>query len=241
MSSRPLPLALLLLSMAAATTALAGRPLPAAAPVTAAPRPAVAGTVVTEGALCRLGVTDPAASIVSYIYPDDDQYYTLIDPADCAGNTGCGVMVTLAHAVLDFVSADNCPVRVGIVQADLTDPECPVPLPGQYLCEPLEYELVAADAGVFDFGLPLSGNTALTGPAFLEITFTGWSWNWQVPNLVLTGSCETCRSYNYWPGDQYDLCTFGFDGNPLMSVESECANPVAVERATWGAVKSLYR
>lgn len=240
MSSRLTALPVLLLPLALLSTpALAARPLPGATSVVGAPL--AAGSLSVAGATCRLGITGAAAWSVGYIYPDDDQYYTLIDPADCGDNQECGVLVTLAHAVLEFATADNCPVRVGLVQADLTDPECPVPLPGQYLCAPLAYDLETADGGVFEFGLPLSANTVLTGPAFLEITFTGWSWNWQAPNLVLTGSCESCRSYNYWPGDNYDLCPFGFDGNPLMSVDVACANPVAATAQTWGGLKAQYR
>lgn len=223
------------------TPAFAGKALPAAGAVAEATRTLILGTPMGAKAVCALGITDSPVWSVGYIYPDQDQYFTLIDPSECVEGAECGVAVSIAHIALEFSYAMDTPVRVGIVEADLTDAQCPVPVPGSYVCAPVEYDLVGPGSGIFDLALPLSTNCPLTGPAFLEITFTTWGPYWEVPNLVLTGSCESCRSYNYYPGDNYDLCTFGFDGNPIMYVEAECANPVSVESNTWGEMKAQYR
>lgn len=229
--------ALLLLAM----PALAGRTSPVSHRLPGAAGIPDAALAPATKSMCALGVAGPAAMTVGYIYPDEDQYYTLIDPTECVDGGTCGVTVATAHIVLDFGYAMTTPVRVGIVAADLTDAECPVPVPGSYVCDPVEYDLAGPDAGIHDIALPLGASCPLTGPAFLEITFTTWGPYWDVPGLVLTGACDPCRSYNYFPGQNYDLCTFGFEGNPIMYVDAECGNPVAQERSTWGELKAQYR
>jgi hypothetical protein len=221
--------------------ASAGKARPDARPLVGTDHGPVPTGAAGVSAICAIGITDEAVSSVGYIYPDEDQYYTLIDPAECAEGAACGVTASIAHVVLEFSYAMSTPVRVGIVQADLSDAACPVPVPGSYLCAPATYDLGAPDGGVFDLALPLSASCHLAGPAFLEITFTTWGPYWDVPSLVLTGSCDGCRSYNYYPGNDYDLCTFGFDGNPIMYVEAECANPVGTASSTWGGLKAQYR
>lgn len=224
-----------------AAPAAAARSVPVLRPLTQPTRPLQAGVHASEPGTCALGVTGPAASVVSYVIPPDDQYYTLLDPEDCACAGHGGYALTAAHIVVEFGYAFGTPVRVGVVRADLSDPECPQPVPGDYVVPPLDYSLAAPAGGVFDVELPLAPGACLTGPAFLEITFTEWGDWWEVPSLVLTASCEPCRSYNYYPGDDYDLCTFGFTGNPLMYAAANCCTTVPAQRRTWGRLKSIYR
>lgn len=225
----------------AATPGFAGKLLPTGRPVAGATGTIGADSPAGANALCTLGITDPAASTVGYIIPDEDQYYTFIDPSECEGGAACGTIVSVAHIVLDFGYAMSTPVRVGLVAADLTDAGCPVPVPGSYVGAPATYDLVGSGAGILDIALPLGESVVLEAPVFLEITFTEWGPYWDVPGLVLTGACEPCRSFNYYPGNDYDLCAFGFEGNPVMYVEAECANPVREVNNSWGNVKALYR
>ncbi len=227
--------------LAIALPALAARPMPTFRALGAAPVRALAGPNGAGDPACALGVTGAPAWSVGYIIPGEDQYYTLLDPADCRADGECGVSVSLAHVILDFQYAMSTPVRVGLVQADLSDEGCAVPVPGAYVCAPIVYDLSAPDAGLFDVALPLSAGTALAGKVFLEITFTEWGPYWDVPGLVLTAACDPCRSYNYYPGDNYDLCTFGFDGNPVMYADVECDNAVAEKATTWGQLKASFR
>jgi hypothetical protein len=227
--------------LASAIPAFAARPATTLRRIDAAESRLSAVPAAPTNALCALGVTDAPAWSVGYIIPGEDQYYTLVDPAECAGGDDCGVSVSLAHIVLDFSYAMSTPVRVGLVQADLTDAECPVPMPGVYVCPPVTYDIAGPDAGLYDVALPLSESATLTGKVFLEITFTEWGPYWDVPGLAITAACDPCRSYNYYPGDNYDLCTFGFDGNPVMFVDVDCANAVADEATTWGQLKASYR
>lgn len=227
--------------LAMAAPALASRPAANVRRIGAADVLRPAGAAAAAGGLCTLGVTGAPAWSVGYIIPGEDQYYTLIDPAECAGGDDCGVAVSLAHIVLDFSYAMSTPVRVGIVQADLADDECPVPMPGAYVCPPVTYDIAGPDAGLYDIALPLSEGVTLTGKVFLEVTFTEWGPYWDVPGLAITAACDACRSYNYYPGDNYDLCAFGFEGNPVMFVDVECAGAVPVESTTWGDLKASYR
>lgn len=241
MRARPTLLATLVALALTAGAAEAARPVPAFRPFTGSPLRLAAGATASSVATCPLGVLGAPASIVGYVYPDDDQYYTLIDPTETACSGAGGALVIAGHIVAEFQYAYGTPVRVGIVQADVSDPECPVPMPGAYLCPPIDYMLESPAGGVYDVSLPLGGGCAITGPAFLEITFTEWGPWWEVPGLVLTASCEPCVSYNYYPGDHYDLCTFGFDGNPVMYADAMVNGVVPARTRTWGALKSVYR
>jgi hypothetical protein len=224
------------------TAALAARTNPAPTPASGEVHAARPGAAALVSSTCRLGVTGPAVWAVGYVIPPDDQYYTLVDASECECGAG-GAMLLAAHAQFEF---DNTyvsyPIRVGIVAADLSNPECPVPIPGQYLCPPIEYGMVGPAEGACDVSFPLSAPCCVEGKAFLEITFVDWNEWWAAaPNLLLTGECEPCVSYNYYPGDHYDLCTFGFDGNPIMYVDAVCCGAVPTRPGSWGALKSLYR
>lgn len=234
-------LALIAVFAFGANPAFASRPVPVVRPLTLAPRALQAGAYASDPGTCRLGVTAAPASVVSYVIPPDDQYYTYLDPSDCECAGHGGYAAFAAHVVLEFGYAFATPVRVGVVRADVSTPGCPVPVPGDYLVEPLLYSLGAPAGGVFDVELPLAPGACLTGPAFLEITFTEWGDWWEVPNLVLAADCEPCTSYNYYPGDDYDLCTFGFSGNPLMYVVGGCCTTVPAMRRSWGALKQFHR
>jgi hypothetical protein len=219
----------------------AGRSVPVARPVSGTPHQLQLGSTGAKSAVCRLGVPGEPAYIVSYAIPPEDQYYTLLEPSECECGAG-GVLATTAHVVLDFTDTFSNPVRVGIVAADLSNPSCPVPIPGQYLCPPVEYALAGPDAGIYDVSLPLFPGCCFTGPAFLEFTFVDWNEWWSLPpNLVLTGECDPCTSYNYYPGAHYDLCSFGFEGNPIMYVDAACCGVVPVRSDSWGRLKTLYR
>jgi hypothetical protein len=234
-----LPALLLLATLA--VPALAARPVPTMTPLDGTVHAARIGTAARSTPACLLGVTGPAAWVVSYVLPPDDQYYTLIDTAECECGAG-GVLVTSAHVQLGFEDDLANPIRVGIVAADLSNPACPVPIPGQYLCPPIDYDLVGPGLGMYDVSLPLSAACCVSGKAFLEITFVDWNEWWSnPPNLLLAAECAPCTSYNYYPGNDYDLCTFGFDGNPVMYVDAACCGVVPVRPGTWGALKSLYR
>jgi hypothetical protein len=191
--------------------------------------------------VCQTGMNGAPQHVVSYIIPPDDQYFTLINAEACDCPPGGGLVLSAAHILLEFGDLYSTPVRVGIVAADLSNPDCPVPVPGQYLCSPVDFGLAGPDYGTFDITLPLSNNCTITGKAFLEITFTDWGLGYTTPNLLLTASCESCNSYNYYPGNHYDLCTFGFEGNPIMYVDGACTGAVAVHPDSWGRVKTLYR
>ncbi len=220
-----------------AVPALAARQLPTFRPLT---RSALLDASANANESCQLGVTGPVASTVSYVIPPDDQYYTLLDPTvgECAEHGSA--QLTAAHIGVEFAYAYDTPIRVGIVEADMSDPGCPVPIPGAYLCEPVEYSLQGPGTGAYDVELPVPTGCAINGMAFLEITFTEWNSSYEVPGLLLSGECEACTSWNFYPGNDYDLCTFGFEGNPIMYVNAIGDAPVAAERSTWGRLKTIY-
>jgi hypothetical protein len=179
---------------------------------------------------CMLGVTGDPAYLVNYLYPPDDAYYTLLDPTTCGCLGAKGVLLSNAHMMLRFPTVCSIPVSVAIVAADETDPLCPVPLPGQYLCGPINYTLA------------LPEGCCITQKAFLVITFTGAGSCTTLPLLITTDGCENCISYNVYPSGFDDLCLdIGFPGNPNMYVEAACCDTDPALRGTWGRLKTLYR
>jgi hypothetical protein len=220
----------------------AARPAAVSEPLLGTPQRFVVGTPQEMYVVCQLGVTRPGAYLVDYLYPPNDAYFTLLVPENCACPGPNGVLLSNAHALLNFQMACSIPVSVGVVAADLTDPLCPVPVPGQYICAPVNYNLAPAAAGNYNFAFALPSGCCITQKAFLVITFTGAGTCTTLPRLITTDGCDPCVSYNVYPAGFDDLCAdIGFPGNPNMYVEAACCDIVPALRGTWGRVKTLYR
>ena len=126
---------------------------------------------------------------------------------------------------------------------DLTDPNCAVPIPGQYICQPVAYNLAVTAAGNYDFTMPLNSGCCITEKAFLVVTFTGAGTCTTLPRLITTEVCDNCTSYNVYPPSGFDdLCAdIGFPGSPVMYVDAACCDVVPAQRGTWGRLKTMYR
>lgn len=220
----------------------AAKPAPVRGTLRGAPQQVVVGNQLQSvNATCVLGVIGPPSFPMFYLYPPEDQYYTLIDPAQCECSGSGGVSVSTAHVMLDFPEACTIPVRVAVVAADLSDPQCPIPIPGQYLCPPVEHDLSVSEAGQYDFSLPITAGCCITQKAFLMITFVtgGDCGSW--PGLMIDTAVCGCVSYNAWPGgDLYDLCGT-LPGSPVMYVDAVCCGVVPALPQSWGKIKTLYR
>lgn len=206
-------------------------------------RPVAPGLALVPDAagMCLIGVNDPHFPM-NYLYPPDDEYYTLVDPdaCECAGETGLGVSV--AHVVLDFPEACTIPVTVAIVAADVSNPSCPAPVRGAYLCAPVDHEITVGEGGAYDVSLPLPATCTITQPAFLLVTFREVGDCGTVPSLYVSFGCSPCTSWNYWPGGPLlDLCDGYLLGNPNMYVSGSCLGVVPNAARSWGGLKSFYR
>ncbi len=239
----PLITVLLLVALSfVASASHAARPAAVAEPLQGTPQRVVVGTPQQMNVLCGLGVAAAPAYYIDYLLPPNDAYYTLLDPATCGCPGPNGVLLSNAHVLLNFPMACSIPVSVAVVAADLTDPLCPVPVPGQYLCAPVNYDLVPGAAGDYDFMFALPSGCCITEKAFLVVTFTGAGSCTTLPRLITTEGCNPCESYNVYPGGFDDLCVaVGFPGNPSMSVETACCDIVPALRGTWGQMKTHFR
>lgn len=238
-----LPVLLLLALAVLAAPSLAARPLPAPEAIQGVSQHQIVAQPDRVNVTCLLGVTGDPAWAISYLAPPDDAYYTLLDPAACGCTSPGGVLLSTAHVVLFFQTlACALPVTVSVVAADLTDPACPAPLPGQVICSPVSYTLNPAAIGLWDFTLPLNAGCCITGKAFLRVTIDGVGTCSTLPKLVSTDGCESCVSWNGYPPSYMDeLCAVGFPGNPNMYVEAACCDAVPAHVGTWGRIKSMYR
>jgi hypothetical protein len=240
----PFPSILALLALVAfASTAQAARPAAVQVTPTAPLQKIQLGKsrLSSASTSCQLGVTDLHFTM-NYLYPPDDAYFTLLDPSLCACGGPGGMSVTNTHAVLDFPEPCSIPVTVAIVAADLSDPSCPVPIPGQYLCEPVNYDLEVTNAGGYDFLMPLEAGCCITQKAFLQITFREVGDCGGVPSLYVSFLCDPCTSWNDWPGGAMtDLCDGYLLGNPTMYVDASCCGAVPTLPKSWGSLKTTYR
>jgi hypothetical protein len=231
--------AALLLTCAAPVHAT--RPVPSIKAAQSAPLRVLVGNPLQHfSSTCALGVTVPGASYQDYLYPPDDGYYTLLDPAACACSGPDGELLSTAHVQLHFMGNCAIPVRVGIVAADASDPSCLRPLPGDYVCPPIEYELTGQADGNYDFALPLAADCCVNQKAFLEITFLTAGDCAQPPWLFVSSLCNPCISWNYWGETLTELCG-PLAGNPMMYVDGTCCSVVPAIRHSWGRLKMMYR
>jgi hypothetical protein len=244
-------LPLVALCLALAIPAFAAKPAPTfRATPDNTPTPIQVGNVNSVAAACQLGVLPPAANAFGYILPPDDEYYTYVDPANCAACPG-GFVPTNAHAWLYFTEPCQIPAFVGIVNADLSDPNCPRPNPFDVICPDQGY--VLTDNGILgdciDFSLPLAcspANLCITHPVFLKIRFEQGTCASSRPAFCGPPSCTNCRQFNIYPGSPPggdDLCAllspYSLYG-AIMYVEGNCC-PVPNLPGSWGKVKTLYR
>lgn len=239
----------------------------AAAPVFAAkPQPTQAGTPSgiqhgiklgeTQGTAntnCLLGVdpiSNPPALAFGYILPPDDEYYQLIDPANCAGCNGGPVLLTNAHIALYFTAPCQIPVMVTVRPAIVLTPGCLGPNPfAAPICAPAQYTV--SDGGVtnvcVDYSFPMPAGCCLQGPAFLEFQFDQGSCPANRPAFCGPAACSNCTQYNFYPGAPFpgdDLCAvltpfniFGIN----MWADATCCGATPTHNGSWGQLKTLYR
>jgi hypothetical protein len=238
-----LPILVLVALSLAVGVGQAAKPAPVHEAMLGTPLKLAVGTPQNITVTCTLGVTDAPAYLVNYLLPPDDAYYTLLDPALCGCAGPGGVLLSNAHAFLNFQMACSIPVSVGVVAADLTDPLCPRPIPGQYLCGPINYNLAPAAAGNYDFSFALPAGCCITQKAFLVVTFLQTGDCTTLPRLITSAICNGCFSYNVYPPTGFDdLCVdIGFPGNPIMYVDAGCCDVVPTHHDTWGRLKTMYR
>jgi hypothetical protein len=226
-----------------AAPAQAVRPVPKAGVLKGPTQRVLVGRLLQSAPpTCTLGVTGPASFPMFYLYPPEDQYYTLLDPAACACGEEAGLQLATAHVQLDFPEPCTIPVRVGVVAADLSDPACPVPIVDGYLNQPIVYDLSVTEAGQYDFSMALDG-ICISEKAFLLVTFVtgGDCGSW--PGLMIDTAVCGCVAYNAWPGSgdiTVDLCGV-LPGSPVMYVDATCCSVVPTMGRSWGRIKTLYR
>ena len=196
---------------------------------------------------CTLGVTGAPAYIVNYVLPPNDQYYTLVNPADCAACGGGPVTALDANVYLNFRATCSQTISVGIYGL-LPGTACPTPDPNQVLCPPINYTLTPPAPGNYLFTMALPAGCCISGPAFLKIEFVdaapGCDQSTTVPRLITTADCSAaCSSWNIYPaGGPDDLCVdIGFPGQPNMSLDVDCCNSTPTIKHSWGSLKSTYR
>jgi hypothetical protein len=201
--------------------------------------------------ICTLGITGSPAFIVNYVFPPNDQYYTLIEPLACAQCAAVGAVTAVtAHVLLNFPAQCSQLVSVGIYGGTPSpfDPTCLVPDPNLVICPPFLVNLAPPAPGNYKFSIPMPTGCCITGKAFLKIEFVnlapGCNTGSTVPRLITTSSClPGCNSWNIWPGGGPDeLCLdIGFPGNPIMNLEVDCCLSTNTHKHSWGTLKSHYR
>ena len=235
-----------LLLVLGAAVANASKPVPAAEPLSPSSiQQFQMGQPPHLNSACQLGVTDPPAFIYNYLFPPNDAYYNLVNPANCPCPTGA-VQLNDIKIYLNFPVACSVPVQISVVAA-VGATGCYRLDPLQNLCVPLNYNLAPGAPGNYIFTLGLPTGCCINGPAFIGINFvapgpgcpTSATW----PRLVTTAVCNPCVSYNIYPPAGFDdLCVdVGLLGNVAMFADADCCDATPSQGSTWGRVKVLYR
>jgi len=203
------------------------------------------GSPQSTSALCQLGVNGAPAFLIDYLFPPDDQYLTLINPADCPSCPS--LMLTTAHALFQFRSVCSMPVTISIVGAIDNGSGCFEPNPEDVVCLPATYLLAPPATGIWDFSMALPPGCCINGPVFLVVNVNSFgtcpNTSTLRPRLVTTGNCDPCVSWNIYGGGVYEdeLCGVGFPGNPIMYADADCCGATPTRSGTWGRIKTMYR
>lgn len=239
-----LPLAVVCLALVVAPAIAAEKSAPTIHTLGNAPVP----DATANSTDCNMGqYQGPIAFSIQFIFPPNDEYHTLLDPAGCCAGGGATAL-TNAHAILNWPSVCQLPVNVSILGA--TGPEnCLVPDPNNVICPPTFYILDGSGGGAIQHDFPLPGGCCIQGPAFLKIDFlssgncTETGSGLDAPRLITDNTMDNCVSYNYYPGNPtfVPLESYGFPGNPIMWADGHCCGATPTIPSTWGSVKSLYR
>jgi hypothetical protein len=202
---------------------------------------------------CKLGVdpiTNPPFTAFGYILPPDDEYYQLINPADCVGCNGGPLLLQTAHILLFFTEPCQIPVLVTVRPAVTITPGCLGPNPfAAPICAPTQYSV--SDGGVFstcvDYQFAMPAGCCIDGPAFLEFQFDQGSCANSRPAFCGPDHCANCNQYNYYPGASFpgdDLCAvltpFGVYGINMWA-DVTCCGATPTHNGSWGQLKTLYR
>jgi len=253
-----MPIAALCIIAAAGSALAAKRVVPT-------PGVGVPSTIGTESAAayCALGTPGPMLSgFTGLIYPGDDNYSQLLDPAVCSPCPNGTYLLTAAHLGLAFTSPCNLSGYVTIIgaQPDPTSPVpgCLVPDPSVVICPlvPFSFGRTAAEPAVCtDFSVALPAGCCINQKVFVRWQFIASN----CPNDPTFGNSDIafctstapvdCTQYNDYAGSGGYLGFF--DLAPLlvsnglnaivMYVDAECCEVVPTLPRSWGRMKQLYR
>lgn len=234
---------LMFAGLLAASVAFAAKPAPQIIDLAGEPIQSLSVGGPINHAVCEVGISTGAASIINYLLPPDDAYYTLLDPSTCSSCNGA-LQLSVAHMLLNFQAVCTQQVQVRVVPA-VNNAGCYVPDVNTAICAPIIYNLTPGAIGNFQFNLALPLGCCVTGPVFLDINFitvgAGCSTSATRPRLIVDATPLGCTSWNVYPGGFDDLVNdIGFPGNPVMWAEGDCC-PTPTTPGSWGRIKTLYR
>ena len=245
----------------AACTTLAALVLTASLAL-AASKPAPVATPITNGtgisvlkfgspstnATCTLGNTNAPTTIIDYVFPPNDRYYTFVDPSACSACNSGPVQALAAHFYLNFRTTCNQVMSVGVYGVT-GDAACYFPDETHEICSPVNVTVTPPAPGNYNINVALPAGCCFTGPAFLKVEFVNaavgcGSNGANYPRLITDSDCTgPCLSWNIWPGGgPDDLCVdIGFPGRPVMNLDVDCCAVTPTQKHSWGSVKSIYR
>ena len=121
----------------------------------------------STAAACKVGENGAPAFLLDYLLPPQDEYFTLLDPASCAACPAPALLLTTAHAFLNFRVDCSMSVTVRIVGAT-ENGGCSTPDPNTVLCPPTNYTLAPGAIGNFDFSMALPAGCCIDRPVPLD-------------------------------------------------------------------------
>ena len=199
--------------------------------------------------VCVFGNDNPAAFAITDWIWGQESYKTLFyaDPALCSVCTE-GFTVESVTMYMNF-KVEDVPITFDAMvdfEEAVPGQEAGCQVPGPAICTSPTYSITIDTAGLYAVSLPMTDICACAELGHwygVGITFPNAFPETQRPDAVTDESPLGCVSYNDYGSGWLDAVTdFGFPGELIMYADIVCcSNPVPVDGATWGSIKSMFR
>ncbi len=175
-------------------------------------------------------------------FTGNESYAVYCDPTGCTDCTGSWKPLSVT-IYLYWEDENSCALTVHaeIVEADMSDPECPTP--GTTVAS-ISVPMTAgpfSPAGLWAVTIPMPEDCpAFNQPFFASVVFEDACG--EPPQLVNnSGPCTNCMSWNNWGLGWHAMCDYSFPGDLSIYATMECVGSSPVQQTSWTTIKNMYR
>ena len=200
------------------------------------------------GTAFQVGNLNPAHWRLTGWFTGAEEYKYLFNPVEQL-NCPSGFQLTTVHMLLDFDDTMNYPIDFPVwvdLEDALWDGQRQCWVPGIEDCRSDIYTVTIDAPGTYDIAIPINCECAYmfdpTGMPYWYLLSMHFP-ELFTANLITDNFSVPCYSWNNWGAGWFDLVAEGeLPGGIIMWGDVVCCDdPVAVEKRSWGDIKSLFR